>query len=430
MSATARRAVTHEEPAAALDAAAAPSAAKHQRNVLVLSALLAAALIGLGTHALLTRGQERTDNAYVEADVVPLNIRVGGQVLHVHVQDDAYVHRGDVLVELDPREYLYRVQQAEAELDSARAQTEVSEAEAVVAEAAAKGVHSSARAAVSASKAAASNAEAEVSVARAALARMQAEAHRAVLEFDRTQRLRNQNLVSQAELNNAQAAHDAAQAALAGARAQVAAAEQARQAGLSRVDEAAGQRDQSAPVSAKIAAARAAATLARARMKVAQAALKQAQLTLEQTRVLAPVDGHVSKLSVREGQTLLPGQPVAQLVPLQTYLIANFKETQVGSMRSGQPVEVQVDAFPGRKLKGRVVSLAGGTGARFSLLPPDNATGNFVKVVQRVPVRIAWESLPEGLPLRAGLSAEVTVFTRSWSDLSPANSLRKTTPVK
>jgi membrane fusion protein (multidrug efflux system) len=116
---------------------------------------------------------------------------------------------------------------------------------------------------------------------------------------------------------------------------------------------------------------------------------------------------------VREGQTLLAGQSVAQLVPVHTYVIANFKETQVGSMRSGQPVQVEVDAFPDRKLAGRVVSLGGGTGARFSLLPPDNATGNFVKVVQRVPVRIAWESLPADLPLRAGLSAEVTVFTRS-----------------
>ena len=414
-----RQPVAHEEPGSALDTATAQPVGKNRRNVLVLSALAAVMLAGLGIHALLTRGQERTDNANVEADVVPLNIRVGGQVLHVRVQEDAYVHKGDVLVELDSREYVFRVQQAEAELESARAQIEVSEAEAIVAEAAAKGVHSSARAAVSTSKAAASNAEAEVSVARAALARAQAEAYRVELEFDRTERLRNEKLVSQAELNNAQAAHDAAQAALAGARAQVAAAEQARQAELSRVDEATGQRDQSAPVSAKIAAARAAAALSRARMKVAEAALAQAKLTLEHTCLLAPTDGWVSKLSVREGQTLLPGQSVAQLVPVQTYVIANFKETQVGSIRAGQPVEVEVDAFPGRKLAGKVVSLAGGTGSRFSMLPSDNATGNFVKVVQRVPVRVAWESLPADLPLRAGLSAEVTVFTRNDTGSEP-----------
>ena len=116
----------------------------------------------------------------------------------------------------------------------------------------------------------------------------------------------------------------------------------------------------------------------------------------------------VSKLSVHQGQLVVPGQPIAELVPKQTYVVANFKETQVGKMKEGQRAEVTLDAFPGKKLKGKVQSLSGGTGSRFSLLPLDNASGNFVKVVQRVPVRIQWDTPPE-LPLRAGLSADVIV---------------------
>jgi membrane fusion protein (multidrug efflux system) len=151
--------------------------------------------------------------------------------------------------------------------------------------------------------------------------------------------------------------------------------------------------------------------LAHARVDGARAALEQAKLQLSYTKVVAPADGVVSRLTVREGQLVAAAQPAAQLVPTRTYVVANFKDTQVGDMRPGQRADIEVDAFPGKKLEGRVESLSGGTGARFSLLPPDNASGNFVKVVERVPVRIAWTK-PPTLALRAGLSANVTVHTR------------------
>jgi membrane fusion protein (multidrug efflux system) len=141
----------------------------------------------------------------------------------------------------------------------------------------------------------------------------------------------------------------------------------------------------------------------------AEAALALVKLQLDYTRVLAPADGVASKLMVHDGQLVAVGQPLVELVPTATYVLANFKETQIGRMRPGQRAEIQLDAFPGRKLEGRVESLAGGTGASFSLLPADNATGNFVKVVQRVPVRIAWLNPPADVALRAGLSADVTV---------------------
>jgi len=382
-----------------------------RRGALVLGAVTVAVFAGLGGYVLLTRGQEATDNAQVQADLVPLHTRVGGPVLRVLVEDNARVKQGEVLLEIDPREYAVRVKQAEAELASARAQARAAEAQMAVAEASARGGRSTARALVSTSTASVSNAEAQVEVARAALARAEAEAQHQALELERVERLRKSDVSSQQELDTARAFHEAAQASLAGARAQLAAAEQSRQVALGRVAEAQGQFAQSAPVDEKISVARASAELAQARVTVAEATLEQARLQLDYTRVVAPSDGQVSKLSIREGQFLSAGQPVARLVPPRTYVIANFKETQVGRIRPGQRVEVKVDAFPGRTLTGRVESLSGGTGASFSLLPPDNASGNFVKVVQRVPVRISWVDSPEELPLQAGLSAEVTVFT-------------------
>jgi membrane fusion protein (multidrug efflux system) len=177
------------------------------------------------------------------------------------------------------------------------------------------------------------------------------------------------------------------------------------------VGEARGRLDQSTPIIAQIGAAKANADLAHARIRVAEAVLELARLQLSYTKVTAAEDGLVTKLSVQPGQMIQIGQPLAELVPDRTYIVANFKETQVGHMRPGQSARVRIDAFPGVVLDAKVESLSGGTGSRFSLLPPDNASGNFVKVVQRVPVRIAWSKRPD-LPLQAGLSTEVTVYVR------------------
>src|SRR5262249_39585873 len=150
--------------------------------------------------------------------------------------------------------------------------------------------------------------------------------------------------------------------------------------------------------------------LAHARVQGAEAQLQLAKLQLGYTKIVAPADGVASKLSAHEGQLVAVGQPVIALVPTQSYVIANFKETQLAKMQPGQPADIKIEAYPGRRFRAKVESLSGGTGASFSLLPADNASGNFVKVVQRVPVRIAWDRAPE-VPLRAGLSADVTVHT-------------------
>jgi len=189
------------------------------------------------------------------------------------------------------------------------------------------------------------------------------------------------------------------------------AAENQKQAAEANIKQAQGKFEQSATVAAQVNSAQAQAQLAHAKVQTAQAALQAAQLSLSYTKIVAPADGLASKLSVHPGSYVIVGQPVVQLVPRTTYVIANFKETQLKAMRPGQRAVIKVDALGGRKFEGRLESLSGGTGATFSLLPPDNASGNFVKVVQRVPVRIAWNGPPADV-VPAGSSAEVTVSTK------------------
>jgi membrane fusion protein (multidrug efflux system) len=379
---------------------------------MILGVVAVVVSAAIGAYALATAGQENTDDAQVEADVVPLASRVSGLVLKVAVTENQTVKKGDVLLELDPADYAARARQADAEVATASAQAAVADAQVQIAEATARGGLATAKALFSGSGVGVLSADANIAQAKASLARAEADARKAALDLDRAKELKAANAVPQQQLDNAQAQRDATAAALQAAQAQVAAAEESKRAALSRVDEAKGRLDQSSPIEAQIAAAHASADLAHARVKSAQAAQELAQNQLAYTKVLAPADGIVSKLGVHEGQLIQPGQPLASLVPAGTYLVANFKETQVGRIAKGQKVEIVLDAWPGKPLEGVVESVSGGTGSRFSLLPPDNASGNFVKVVQRVPVRIAWKSTPADVSLRAGLSADVTVFVK------------------
>jgi membrane fusion protein (multidrug efflux system) len=385
------------EPSAPV-VAATPPPARRRRPLLIAAGVLAALAAVLVVRAVLAAGVETTDDAQVEADVVAVGPRIPGQVLRALVVTDQPVKKGDVLFELDPADLSARVHQAEAELDSAVAQ-------AAVAEASARGGLSSARAGVSASASGLAGAAAQVDAARAAVSRAEAEAHRTALDLARMKELRAAEAVSVERYDNAVALDDGAQAALAAARAQLASAEEARRTAEGRIGEAAGRLEGQAPVDAQIA-------VARARVRSAQAALDLARNQLSYTRVTAPSDGTITRFVAREGALLAAGQVVGYLVPSQAYLVANFKETQVGRMRAGQAAEIEVDALPGLTLHGRVESLSGGTGARFALLPPDNASGNFVKVVERVPVRISLLDAPPDAPLRAGLSATVGVRVR------------------
>jgi membrane fusion protein (multidrug efflux system) len=390
-----------------------PGGGRQRRRMFMTGgAVLAAVAVAATAHLLLTRGDESTDDAQVEADVVPVAPRVAGQVIHVQVQDNQRVKRGDLLLEIDPADYVAREQQAEAELATAQAQAQAADAQVLVVEASARGGFTGARAAVSSSAAALQGSDAQILASRAALQRAEAEARKAGADLERANQLRAGDAIPQAQLDQVQASAETAEANVAAARAQLKGAEEAKRTAQGRVGEAQGRLAQSTPIAAQIATARANAELAHARVKAAQAALEIARLQLSYTKVFAPADGEISKLSVHPGQLVAAAQPVAQLVPNQTYLVANFKETQIGRMAPGQRAEITIDAYGGRKIEGRVESISGGTGARFSLLPPDNASGNFVKVVERVPVRIAWSNPPGDLALRAGLSVDVTVHTR------------------
>lgn len=313
-------------------------------------ALAVAALLGYGVYWYATRFDVSTDDAQVEADTVPLAPRVGGVVARVMVLENQPVKKGDLVVVIDHEDFAAKLRQAEAEAEIARAQ--------------------------------AAAAGAQVGSAEATLHRASAEAEKAGADLGRAVILRKGEAIPPEKLDAANATAAVTRAGVASARAQYAAAE-------------------------------AQAKLAGARVKAADASLELARLQLSYTKIWAPQDGVVSKLAVHEGQLVAPGQPLVELVPNATYVVANFKETQVGAMQPGQRAVVEVDAYPGLKLEGRVESLSGGTGARFSLIPPDNASGNFVKVVERVPVRVAWtKSPPPDVRLRAGLSAFVTVHTR------------------
>jgi membrane fusion protein, multidrug efflux system len=399
----------------AVDSGAAPEVSapaaprKSRRPFLILGVIAVVVLAGIVVYNVMTAGREGTDDAQVSADMVPVGTRVAGAVALVRIHENQQVKKGDLLVELDRADFAARARMADAELATALAQATAADAQVEIVEATSKGGFASARAALQGSTVGVSGAEAQLAVARANLARAESDARKAGIDLARAQELQRANAGTQERLDGAQAGFDAARAALAQSQAQISLAEEAKRTAESRVGEARGRVSQSAPIAPQIAAAHAGAELARARVQSAEAALALAKLQLDYTRVLAPADGIASKLMVHDGQLVGVGQPLVELVPVATYVLANFKETQIGRMRVGQRAEIELDAFPGRKLEGRIESLAGGTGGSFSLLPADNATGNFVKVVQRVPVRIAWVNPPADVALRAGLSADVTV---------------------
>ena len=340
---------------------------------------------------------------------MPISTRVGGVILKMGVHDNEKVEAGAVIAQIDDADYAAKVAAAKADLDAATAQAASADAQVDITKSTSGGALSSARAMLAGQGASVRSAGAQTDAAQAQVARARAELTKAQADLDRQKKLHDAGAVSGQALETAQAARDSEQASLDAANANLAAARDAQSQAVSRVAEAQGRVEQSTPVERQIAAATAAAALAHARVDSAKAALDLAQLQLGYTKIVAPVAGTVSRLGAHEGQMVQPGSTLVMIVPSTTYVVANFKETQLERIRSGDPVEVSVDAFGGGKLRGKVQSVSAGTGARFSMMPPDNATGNFVKVVQRVPVKIAWEPGQDLSQLHAGLSVEVKV---------------------
>jgi membrane fusion protein (multidrug efflux system) len=382
------------------------------RPYAVLGAIVAVGVAGYGLMSWISRGRESTDDAQVEADVVNVSARVGGTVAKVRVADNQVVKKGDVIAEIDPADFVARAKQAAAQLEAARAQAEAADAQVAIVAASSKGGLAAAEAQLSGTATSVASADAQIQAARASLARAEADAAQAETDLARAESLHREGAIPQSQYDSAKSIAQSARAAVALAQAQLSAAEDGKRTAQTHVTEARGRVEQSAPVEAQLAVARANAELARANVTAAEAAKTLADLQLSYTTIVSPADGHLAKVTVREGAQLQAGQVVVSVVPRTTYVVANFKETQVGAMRAGQRAEIVIDAFPGRTFEGTVESTSPGTGARFSLLPADNATGNFVKVVQRMPVRIAWANVSTDVPLAAGLSAYVTVIAR------------------
>jgi membrane fusion protein (multidrug efflux system) len=322
--------------------------------------------------------QETTDNAYVRADITPVAAKVEGYVAKLMVTDNQAVKAGDVLMIIDASDYEAKVARAEADLAGARATL---------------GTLAAARQTAAAQAGAQGGA---IGQATAQLAALRANAVRAAADETRFSQLAARGWATRASLDQVDAEAKAA-------RAQVAAGEAA----------VAAQRGQSGAFVAATAGAGASILAGRAQVQAAEANLRQVKLDLERTVIRAPVDGVVGNRAVREGQLVRSGQQLLAIVPVQaSYVVANFKETQLEKMHVGQPVAIAVDAYPGLTVHGRVESLAPASGAQFALIPADSATGNFTKIVQRVPVKVAIER--RGLAaqlLRPGLSVEATVDT-------------------
>lgn len=322
---------------------------------------------------------ESTDNAQIDADIIPIRSSVNGYIKSIHFEDNQVVKKGDLLIKIDDTELQARVMQAEAALENAKANLNAVKNNAVASS-------QNADAAVLSSE----TTEQNIAVSKARLTK-------AKEDYRRIKNMFNEKAATQAELDAIKAELDVAEAQFSAANNQYKAS----------TAQSLGVRSQAEGQKSMIA-------LAEAMIRQKEAELVLAKTQLGYSRVLAPCDGIVSKRTVEVGQFISAGSPLCSTIDnLHLSVSANFKETQVGKIKKGQSVEIEIDAYPGMKLKGKVTSFIGATGAKFSLLPPDNSTGNFVKIVQRVPLKISLENLTteQTRLLYPGLSAFVSVKT-------------------
>jgi len=361
----------------------APQASRPKRRHLPLL-ILGVLVLVLGVWAirryLYSRHHVSSDNAQVDGHITFIAPRIGAFISRVLVDDNQHVASGDTLVVLDDRDLQVHLEQAEADLRAAEAAGGT------------KSRSGQAKSEFQASRAQAASVEATVTAA-------EADYRRAAADLERYRRLAAQKIVSAQQLDAARAAFETATANLEAARKQAAAA------------------------GSQVSASGAAVRGADARLAAAQAAVDDARLQLDYARLTAPLSGIIAKRNAETGAMVQPGQSLMSIVPdSNVWVTANLKETQLTNVRVGDSVEFTVDAYPGRKFKGRVESLSPATGARFALLPPDNATGNFTKVVQRIPVKIAVQQPSDtSPPLRPGMSVDVDIATGSHPEQPPAN---------
>lgn len=360
---------------------------------------------------------EDTDDAQVDGDLYQVSARIAGQVVHVDVTDQQYVHAGDPIAELDPKDQQVALEQAEADLANAQAQyLQATTNVPITSVNVSTNLQTSSSDVVNA-QAAVSQAQANASASRARIAQARANALKAKIDVDRYTPLVAKDVISKQQYDQAVATASATQAELEAAQRDAAASQQQikqAQAKLAQAESQEAQSRKNGPEQVKVEQAHAQA--AEAAVKQAQARVDQAKLNLSYAKIVAPVDGIVSKKNVDVGENLSVGQDLLTIVPLNNlWVIGNFKETQLAHMQKGQKVDIDVDALSGRHFEGVVEEIGGATGSKLSLFPPENATGNYVKVVQRIPVRINFTNLAEenkDHALRPGMSVTPKVHVK------------------
>ncbi|GBD98279.1 putative multidrug resistance protein EmrK [bacterium BMS3Abin07] len=320
-----------------------------------------------------------TDDAYIKGTIHTVASKVSGTVLKIYTADNRYVKKGDLLLQLDPETFQERVDVAEARTDSEKARLESLKSRLITT-----------RKTLTQLKTAVAVADAEMDVVKAKLIN-------AEKDYGRADRLMKESVIPVDKFENIKTEYDVIVARSKASQKQI------EQAGTAVETQKAVISEIKSNIKAQ-----------KEKIRGKIASLKLARISLSYTRICAPSDGYVTKKAVESGNQVQPGQPLMAVVPLNdVYIVANYKETKVGSIKPGQRVKIKVDAYPGRAFYGRVGSIMAGTGSSFSLFPPENATGNYVKVVQRIPVKIILEKEtdPEHL-LRIGMSVIPTVYTK------------------
>ena len=402
-------------PASTADLQAKPSRRSDPRfRMFLIAGLIVLAIVGIFVWRYLG-SYESTDDAQIDGHVNSISARVSGHVIKLNVQDNQYLEAGTVLVEIDPTDYQVAVQRAQADYNDAKATADAASVDVPITSVNTSSQLSSADADVANAQAGIKAARQQFEAAKANLAQAEANDVKAQNDLGRYKQLVDKQEVSQQQYDQALAAARASAAGVLAARAQADAAQsQVTQAEGKLIQAQASQR-YAATGPKQLSAIQARAQSAEAAALRKKADLDQAILNLQYTKIIAPVTGIVSDRTVEVGQNVQAGQELMKVIPLDEkdlWVTANFKETQLREMKAGQKVTVCVDAT-GRCYKGHVDSVAGASGARFSLLPPENATGNYVKVVQRIPVKIVFEpgEIKEH-ELRPGMSVEPKVWIR------------------
>jgi len=385
--------------------------AKKKKAPMVLGGLLVTAVVVAAIIYITRLGKQKTDDAQVEGHVATVAARIAGQVKRVLVEDNQPVKKGDVIVELDDRDQQVRVASARADLAAVQAQLRQAQTQLAMTDKTAKANLAVAKGGIAQAAAVTGSTQAMIDQAKADVSAAESRKQLTKLDRDRYERMLAGGAVAKAEVDARIAADTQADAQLATAKARLVTALANRSNSSGTAESAEGKLLAASTVDEQVESANAQVALAEARVAQSQAALDRALLELEYTKVKAEITGSIARRSVEPGQMVGPDRPLAAIVDLDdTWVVANLKETQLEDVKPGQSVDISVDTYNG-ELHGKVDSIAAGTGSRFSLLPPDNASGNFIKVTQRVPVKIKLDDRA-GKLLRPGMSADVTIHTK------------------